>query len=349
MGKQVTEGKSAFISLRDIASGKLPDGTFDQSIVDMISETNPSLMDILWRVCNKGKEHIGTIRTGMPKRVWEVYYKGIPSSASSKKQVINACGTITSKASWDRRLLDAEKAKGYADQFIADEVAAHGQTLGEGVAEALFYGNIADTPEGINGLAKTYAAYGSITSARDVSASYVINGKGTDTSVAALRSIFLVGWGQNSIHGLYPEGTSVGLNRGSIMDVPLADADGNTYPGQEQILSYGVGLNIADFRYGGRLCNLQIDKAFDTGAPDHWDLVMSLIARVKSGGGVNQRFYMSRRTWEIVVRSLSKTTRVNAITFANVQQSASGLNSLFGIPVALDDALETNESAVASA
>jgi len=334
------------ITLRDVKSGILPDGSFDRAIVEMMHDECPALRDIPFMECNDGSQHITTIRTGLPAAVWTEFYKGVPASKSSKKQVINATGKLGAKVIFDYALFEKEQAAGTGNQFVADEISANGEALGQAASTALFYGDVKDDPRGINGFFKSYAAYGTIATSDRLIGHYVINGKGTDASTAALRSIQLVGWGSRSMFGIVPKGMSAGLKKGAVETQQLPDDDSNLYKAGIIDLSYHLGLVIKDFRYGCRIANIQLDKWDATGAPDYFDLLTSAKVRAKTGGDVKRCWYMSKTTWEVIARSLGKTTRANAFTYGDV--NASVPDTLLGIPVAVDDSLEVNETAVAS-
>lgn len=342
----VTKG-SKVLTMRDVQSGKLPDGTFDRDVVEMLAEEHPSLIDIPIVQCNDGSNHVSTIRTGIATAAWMQYYKGVPATKGSKKQVINSCGTCGTKIMFDRRQFERERAAGTGDDFLADEASQHGDALGNAAATALFYGDIKDNPLGINGLSKSYAKYGSITSDDSVAANYVINCKGTNASTSALRSIWLVGWGTKSLHALAPKGTSFGLKKGMISYQHVPDDDGNLYEAGIQDLTFDIGLCIKDFRYACRLCNIQLDQALGSAAADYFDLALAATIRPKHNG-VRQYFYMSKKTWEIITRTMCKLTRQNAVTFGNLDQGGTEMPSLFGRPVHTEDALEVNETEVAA-
>jgi hypothetical protein len=337
---------SNMLTLRDVKSGKLPDGSFDKAVVEMMYAENPSLRDIPWRECNDGSQHITTIRTGIPTAVFKEFYKGVPASKSGKKQVTNATGRLGTKIIFDHDLYEKEVGEGTGVEFLADEAAAHGEALGQAAATALFYGRVKDDPKGINGFFKSYSAFGSISTDPKTIGHYVINGKGTDASAAALRSIFLAGWGSRSMFGLVPKGLSMGLKQGAIQTQQIADEDGDLFNAGIQDLSFNVGLCIKDFRFGARIANIQLDKWSASGAPDVFDLLTSAKIRAKSGGDVKRCWYMSKTTWEIVARVLGKATRANAFTYGDV--NADVPDTLLGIPVAVEDALEVNETEVAS-
>lgn len=339
---------SQFITFRDILSGRTPDGLLDKDVVEVIAKENPALDDIVWKQCSKGREDITTIRSGIPAAVFRAYYEGVQGSKGSKKQVANTCGTISSAIKIDMRLYDesADKAA-----FLMDEVEQHAEVMGQGTASALFYGDIADDPKGFNGFAKTFGYLTKSDSDVDEAAYYVLNGsRATGGSTAMLRSIFMVGWGKKSAHGIYPQNTSMGLQRGRLVETYVADEDDSTKMLRVGIqeLNWNVGLNIRDFRYCGRIANFEADAAISvtSGMPDYVELLTRLTTRVKQEG-VTPRLYMCRAVWEAMCVAFYRKTAGNAVKFADLGQRIPA--SLMGIGVGVCDALNVNETTVAQA
>lgn len=336
-----------YITFRDINAGRLPSGQFDREIVEVIAKENPVLDDIVWKECNKGREDITTIRTGIPEAVFRAYYEGVQGTKGSKKQVANSCGTLSTAIEMEGRLYEDTQDKA---QMLLDEVQIHADSMGQGAAAALFYGDIKDNPKGFNGLAKTFGAYAKTSSANDESAYYVLNGaKASNPSTSMCRSIFMVGWGQRSAHGIYPQGTGMGLRRGKLRDVYVPDPEDNTKKLLMYIqeMNWDIGLNIRDFRYCGRIANIEADAGLATsGQPDYVELIQRLTCRVKQNG-VKPCLYMSRSVWEIVTTAFFRKTAGNAVKYGDLSQRL--LPTLMGFPVGVCDALETNETAVPQA
>ena len=169
---------------------------------------------------------------------------------------------------------------------------------------------------------------------------------GATTSSAALRSIWLVGWGDNGIVGFYPEGSkTAGLTTSPMERIPLMQ-DGKLTHIMSQEIVWEVGLAVRNFQKAGRICNFQLDTALAAGYDD--DLVKHLRhlrTRVKSNG-VSQAFYMDGPTWEIIEDTMAHLTQSNAIKYADTQQTQP--KSFWGIPVKLCDCLGTNEAAVSA-
>lgn len=112
-----------------------------------------------------------------------------------------------------------------------------------------------------------------------------------------------------------------------------------------QTLSWDLGLSVKDYRYGGRLANLELDCMYAaSGQPDYVELIRRLITRVKNSGMVRQCLYMEPQVWEAFQTLFYRKTQGNAVTYGDVLQHQAP--TLMGIPVRLPDALETNETLV---
>lgn len=342
-----------YITLRDVQSGRTPDGFLDKNVVELMAQENPVLQDVLWKQCLRGREDIVTIRTGMPEAVVRAYYEGWAGSKSQKRQVTNACARVSTGLEFDWAIYEDQKDKA---AFLADEQRAHASVLGDKVASLLFYGDSAEDPRGINGFAKTFGEYGEITGSSMVTdertaAFYCLNGGKTSeidaASGVARRSIFMVGWGARSAHGIYPEATSAGIKIGQLTKQFDRDADGKNIEMGKQEMNWQAGLNIRDFRFCGRIANINVMADPEaSGAVDVVKLLRRLVTRVKTSG-VQQRMYMSKLAFEHVAAQFEKKTSSNAVKYGDLEQKLGA--SLLGIPVSFCDAMNVDEKAVTPA
>lgn len=330
------------LTLRDFAAGEKADGSFDHDIIDMITEENQILDDITFIEADDGTTLRSTILNGIPHGTWTTYYKGIAPNKSGKTQVRDVCGRIATRIAVDRNLYDDSP---HAAETLLDETQRHIDGLREDVIDCIFYGNINKEARKFNGLYNFYDAYGAEATPSNSFAHYVANGatKATPSNGDMLRSIWLVGWGRKSVTGFYPkDAKQVGLVRGALEDSFDFDSDGLKYPTKEQEISWTLGLAVRDFRYAGRIAN--VERAVMAGSdatPAHYiELIEDLLARVKSGG-VNQAFYMEPNVWRHLRKLFGRITRENAIKYEDVTQIKTP--TLYGIPVRLCDALDTDE------
>lgn len=339
-----TRGSYA-LTYRDLMSGLKGDKTFDHEIVDLVVQDNPILDDVVITEANDGTSNKTTIRTGLPTAAWTQFYEGVQASKGSKQQIRNTAGMLESKVEIDARLYDQAPDK---NALLLDEVSAHTEAMGQEFADCVFYGNIGTQPKQFNGFNNFFGTLGGAGSTDDtVAAHYVFSAKSTtQLSAAAFRSIWLIGWGNKSIRCFYPRGSQGGIKKGEFKKVDITNADDatKTYEGYRQYLSWQVGLDVRDYRYGGRLANIQADHMFDTSnMPEYIELLRRLVTRVRREG-VRQAWHMDRLVWEAVGVWLSRKTMSNAIGFKDLQERPT--ETLFGIPVRICDALNTNETEV---
>lgn len=333
------------LTYRDLLSGLKGDKTFDHEIVDIMVQQNDILDDMIITEANDGSSNKTTIRTGLPTPAWVAFYEGVQASKGSKQQIRNTAGHLKSKLEIDADLWDAAPDKA---ALLRDEIEAHSSAMMNEMADALFYGKIVNEPKKFNGLVTFFGTLGGTSSTDDtVATHYVFDAKSaSQASTAALRSIWLLGWSNRTIRCFYPKGSQGGMKKGEFKKVDVTNADDTTktYEAYRQYLSWQLGLDVRDYRYGGRLANLQSDEMFDTsGVPDYVELLKRMLARVRDDG-VKQVWYMDKITWEAVQTWLDRKTMSNAYNYATVE--ARKTKTLFGLPVRICDALNTNETEV---
>lgn len=333
-----------FITMRDLASGLKADGKLDHEIVELLAQNNEILDDIPWVQANSGPNNKTTMRVGLPAAIWRKAYQGVPASKSEKQQVVNASGQISTKLEIDKKLYDADPNK---TAFLADEISSHMETMGNEVADAFFYGNLKDNAAKINGLNTFYDTVGSAGMDSKLPSHYVFNGaKAANPSGANRRSIWLINWGNRTMRGFYPQGSNAGISRSEFKTSDVTTTDGGTYEALRQYFYWDVGLDVMDFRAGGRIANIELDAMLlASGQPNYLELIDQLEARVKNPGNTKRVWYMSSLVFQNLRTLFGRATRGNAIEYKQVDQRMA--RTLFGYPVRTCDVLDTDEDAVA--
>ncbi len=223
------------------------------NMVEIINKNNPLLDDVPWIECNSGVSHITTIRTGIPTPVWRMLNSGVPNGKSTSKQITAGCGMLEIYAEVDSKLVELAKrnggAQGAAD-YLASETNAFIEGFGQEIARVLFYGDNSKPQEPV-GLIHYYNKLG--TTAKETN---VIDGGGTTAN--GNTSIWLVGWGADTIHGLYPQGSKAGLSESYKGETTVKDADGNQFEAHRTHFSWDAGLAVRDWRYGCRIANIDV-------------------------------------------------------------------------------------------
>ena len=273
---------STVATLADIAKRLDKDGKID-TIVELLSETNEVLDDMLFLEGNLPTGHKTTIRTGLPDAAWRMLNYGVPQSKSRTQQIIDSCGMLEAYAEVDKSLADLN---GNTAEFRLSEDRAFLQAMNLEMAKTLFYGDTSKTPERFLGLAPRY---NTLDVKKAPSAENVIDAGGTAAN--ALTSVYLVGWGANTVHGIYPKGSKVGFSHQDLGEVTLQDGSGGQYQGYRTHYKWDIGLSARDWRYIVRIANIDPATITDN------DLIRVMIEASELLPDVNLGrpvFYMNR-------------------------------------------------------
>jgi hypothetical protein len=100
------------------------------------------------------------------------------------------------------------------------------------------------------------------TTATAQSAANVIDAGGVG---AVNTSIWVVVWGPNTMHCLFPKGQISGLQHRDLGEWTLTDAVNNQYQGYRTHFKWDMGFTLRDWRYAVRICNIDA-PALQTGA-----------------------------------------------------------------------------------
>lgn len=351
----MTVNGSRALTYLDFIKGLDAKGNFDHRCINLAVRANEMLDDMTVIEANNGTALETTYRTETPKPVWVQYYGGIPSNKGSKAKLKVSCGRMGTKLIVDKKLYDDAADK---DAVLADEVQSAQDGMRLEMGNMLIYGLLADNPLGFNGLHKHYDKYDNGSTDDSESAHYVLNAlKAYSGSTASedsgkeshLGSIDLVGWSPNTITCFHSQNHKQGgieITPKRIVDIadPSAGQDA-TYEAYLQYFYWELGLAVRDYRYGGRICNVQRDYML-TGSDkgqSYVELVDRLAMRVHDSG-VKQAWYMDKQMFENLCVLFSRMTRANAFTFQQVEGRKE--KRLFGIPVRIQDAMKINEDKV---
>lgn len=146
----------------------------------------------------------------------------------------------------DKALADLN---GNTAAFRLSEDRAYIEGISQQVASTLFYGNEGTTPEAFTGLAPRYNSL----SAQNADNIIDFGGTGSDN-----MSIWLCAWGPQTGFGIYPKGSQGGLQMTDKGQVTIENVDGSSgrMEGYRTHYRWDVGLTVKDWRYFGRICNI---------------------------------------------------------------------------------------------
>lgn len=272
-------------TLLDLAKATDPDGSIAR-VVEILNQRNEVLEDMPWMEGNLPTGHRTTVRSGLPTPTWRKLYGGVQPTKSRRVQVTDNCGMLEDYAEVDKALADLN---GNTEAFRISEDRAHIEGMSQEMAQTLFYGNEGSEPEAFTGLAPRFNSLSAENADNIIDA---FSGSGGD-----LTSIWLIVWGENSVHGIVPKGSKTGVQMTDKGQVTVENADGNNGRMEAYRTHYrwDCGLTVRDWRQIVRIANIDVSELgtiANTKNIINW--MVQAAERVDNLGAGRPVFYMNR-------------------------------------------------------
>jgi hypothetical protein len=219
------------------------------AIIELLSQTNEILLDMLVLEGNLPTGHKTTVRTGLPQATWRLLNYGVPQGKSTTAQIVDTTGNLETYAEVDKDLADLN---GNTSEFRMSEVTAFLEGMNQQMATSAIYGNTGVNPERFMGVAPRY---NTVTTATAQTAANVIDMGGTGSTNT---SLWVVTWSANTMHGIFPKGKMTGLAHRDMGEWTLQDANGGKYQGYRDHFKWELGMAVRDWRYVVRLANIDV-------------------------------------------------------------------------------------------
>jgi len=327
-------------TLLDLAKRMGPDHKVEAGLVELLAQTNEMIQDIPVMEANDGSTHLTTLRTEMPAVYWATINAGTAFSKSTTAQIREGTGFLRSWSGVDATLAAMSND---VSGFRLSEAKAFIEAMNQEYQQTLIYGNAGAAATEFNGLAVRYNVLSGTAASVNV-----ITAAGTEDSPSDLTSIWLVKWGQETIHGIHPKGLAAGLKH---TDRGLQLIQSSTTLGAMEALDMYVdkfelhaGLALRDWRAAGRIANIDISDRL--GATD--SVLPALMRRLMASVYVPGRaaFYMNRTTAYLVAEETQRAVSAGGgITWETVDGRP--VMKFQGIPVRMVDGILNTETAVA--
>ncbi len=327
-------------TLLDLAQRQEPDGSI-ASIVEILNQNNEFLDDAIWREGNLITGNRTTIRTGLPSPTWRKMYGGVQPTKSLTAQITDNCGMLEAYSEVDMELADLN---GNTAAWRLSEDIPHIEGMSQELASTFFYGDESSAPQEFTGFSPRYNSLSA------ANADNIVVGGGTGVDNA---SIWLIGWGENTIHGIVPKGSTAGIqfkDKGQIT-IENIDGSGGRMEAYRSHYKLKAGLTVRDWRYAVRIPN--IDKSlltrvytsgtFSSGA-NLPDLMFQAMRRIPNLSTVRPAFYASRDIITWIDRQIASAVQGSTLTTEMVGGKL--VTSFMGIPVRRVDALAADEALV---
>lgn len=346
MADKVIPNPTGYGTIKDVMA--LFDGYGErvETIVNMLTETNEILKDVIFVPCNQGTSHITTTKTGIPSAAWRRLYQGVEPTKSTHAQVTETCGMLTglNVLDYDLWLLNGKSA-----DYRLEESRDAMESINQDFARALFYGDVGTQPEAFTGLAPRLSECNGTNKLR--SSFNVVSPIAPNDSVLAggdLTSIYVVGWSPRTVHGLYPKG-----NTPTITHTPSGDdgkhyetdSEGRRYPAVLDRYDMKTGLAVRDWRYTARLCNLSLSLLSGANPTiDIFDALTTIYHRIRKYQKMAKfAMYLPTELFEILDKVAQKKI-IYQLNHSNIDGQE--ILNYRGIPLRECEAIRTNEEIV---
>lgn len=319
-------------TIMDVAKRLDPDNSV-AAIIEILNEQNEVLWDMTMKEGNLPTGHKTTVRTGLPAVTWRKLNYGVKASKSRTAQVTDTVGMLESYSKIDK---DLAELNGNTAEFRLSEDVAFLESMGQQFAETLFYGDTDEHPERFMGLAPRF---------NDLSAENaenIIDAEGTGSD---LTSIWLVCWGENTVHGIYPKGSTAGIQHKDLGEDTVSDGDGGEYQALRTHYQLKTGLTVKDWRYVVRIANIDpsaLTKDAESG-PDLVDLMIQAAEKIPNASMGRCVFYMSQPLRSYLRRQVKNDKNVRI----GMEEVAGKRQVMFDeYPLRRTDAITHNEAQV---
>lgn len=252
-------------------------------IAEVLNTSKDLVQDATWMEANQLNSHVGTRRTRLPNGTFRQANQGVVGDASSTRQITEPIGRLEGHSKIDEAILDIAPDKQLAR---SQEDLAYVEGMGQTFETKVFYGNIAQYENEIDGLS-TRSDYNSAT-APNVQSSGVTAGTGNTTS------LWIIEWGPRMVHMIYPKGSQAGLSTTDEGRRYVQDTNDATKWLFMWVTKFVIqfGLFINDPRYVQRVCDIATSGS--SNLLNDNDIIASLNKMPKAGGGPTARIYANR-------------------------------------------------------
>jgi hypothetical protein len=245
-------------TLADWAQERDPQGKTPK-IVDLLSQANEILQDMLWLEGNLITGHKGVVRTALPTPTARQMNVGVNNTKTTTATITATCGNFELYNLIDQDLADLG---GNAAMFRLNQDKGFIEGMSQYIAGQLFYGYAPTAPATFTGLAPYYST---ATLANAQTANNVLDMGGV---ASTNTSLWLASWSSDTCHGIFPNGKRAGLIHEDLGLMTVFDSNQLPFQGYRSRFKWECGLFIADWRFQVRAANIDVTTLAGTQAPN---------------------------------------------------------------------------------
>lgn len=310
------------------------EGSMLYRIAEVIAEHDDAMNDAVWVESNRTASHVTSVRETQPSGTLRQINKGVSPTLSQVGQEVDYIGFIEDMSMVDDRLIRLSP-KGQKQQVRSDEDIAHLKGLSETASSYFFYGDRATTPGAFDGLA---------TRRNKIGTEGVYNMSGSTSTDNT--SVYLVTWGKDYTHMLYPRGSKIGISKEDfgLQIVPDPNLAGAYLPMWISWFYFDMGVTVRYPRGLSRICNIKTAETLTNLRPLFDRMIEAINHAPNRGKEGNLVAYMNEDMFNVFDRLAYDVTvpNVYATDVGGVRQTY-----FRGVPLKRSDLIVADEAIVA--
>jgi hypothetical protein len=312
------------LTMMELAKRIAPDNTI-APVAEVLVRSNEWMEDAVWVEANDIASHSVTRRTKLPSGTYRKLNQGVASETSQTEQVTEPMAILETFAEYDKLMVDmAPNPK----QFRNMEAQAFLEGLGQTLSATFIYGAIATAPAQFDGLATRMGTLNSLN---------VVGCSGTGSDVS---SAYIVQWGPNTVHMIYPRGSkTVGIMHEDLGVETNVDSSGNKLRVYRDQFRINCGLVVRDPRCIARVANAETSGSSNvlTGAK-----LIEVLNRMPQGGKGAVIYCNPTLYTQLDQEAVNKTN----VTYMSDEVWGRPIMMFRGIPVKRIEAILNTETAI---
>lgn len=320
-------------TLSDFGKSLDPDGGVAR-VIKMLSQTNEVLSDAPAIEGNLPTGHQITQETALPAVYYRQINQGVAPGVAKTAQITEQTAILEARSQIDINLANLN---GNSAAWRISRTGRHMEAMNQTMTTTLMYGNGGTTPSEFSGFSVRYSSLSAGNGGNIIDA----GGTGSDNS-----SIWMIGWGMETAHLIYPKGSQGGIQHKDLGEQDAFDSNNLRFRALMDWWQWQNGLALPDWRYVVRIANIDISNL--VAQSSNADLIEKMIVATHGIPFLTQCkpvFYMNRTVFSMLdIQRRNDVIAGGGIKYENVDGVAT--STFRGIPVRKLDALTETEARV---
>jgi len=327
-------------TLSDFAQRLDPDGSIPD-IAELLNQKNEVLTDMLWVEGNLPTGMRTTQRTGLPNVAYRLLNTGVQASKSTVGQIDDTCAILEGWSVIDEKLA---QLNGNVEALRLSEAKPFLEAMNQQFVSTLFYGNVFANPGTFLGFAPRYGAISGAVNQQNIIS---LGGAGSTNT-----SIWIIGWAEDTVCGIFPKGTMAGLShedyglqtvQAQVAGGAVGMTSGFMRAYQDRFV-WEPGVAVRDWRYVVRIANINVPNLVtNTTAPDLINALSRSLDRFPSLKGVRPVIYMNRTIYSFLRLQGANKSAAAVTVMPGLNQFELGFE---GVPIRRVDQILNTEAQI---